>query len=78
MGRLLTVEELSQALRCSRAKAYSMLDRGEIPSIRVGHAIRIPEDGLEAYIESQITPRAAKTWKRTTRRKSQHAHPATS
>jgi excisionase family DNA binding protein len=39
---LLTVEEASDFLRCSRDAIYDACRRGEMPSIRIGRLIRIP------------------------------------
>lgn len=47
----LTVEEAAQLLAVSRAQAYALVRRGELPSVTVGKAIRVPRRALEAWLE---------------------------
>lgn len=47
---LLTAMEVARRLRVSRAMVYSLVARGDLPSVRIGTAVRIPADGLEAFI----------------------------
>ena len=44
--KLLSVDELANALNISRAAAYNMVSRKEIKSLRVGGVIRIRESDL--------------------------------
>ena len=39
--RLLKSDEVAEILQVSRAKAYSLLQRGEIPRIRIGSLVRV-------------------------------------
>ena len=39
----LTVEEVAEILRLKRSTAYEYIRQGAIPSIRLGHYIRIPK-----------------------------------
>jgi excisionase family DNA binding protein len=48
------VPEAADALGVSRAKAYELISRGEIPSIRVGSSIRVPVDALRAWMDRQL------------------------
>lgn len=43
----LTVEEAATMLGISRAFAYEAVNRGEIPSIRIGRRILVPRSALE-------------------------------
>lgn len=52
--RFLTVLELSQYLRVSRRKAYELVANGEVPSIRVGNALRIPRAELDRRLADEI------------------------
>ncbi len=54
MARLLTPDEAATWLNLSRAKVYEMLRSGEIPSITVGRARRIPRAGLEAWLDERL------------------------
>ena len=53
-ARLFTVPETAAILRITRAQAYRLIKQDAIPSIRVGHAIRVPESRLTLWIENQI------------------------
>jgi excisionase family DNA binding protein len=46
-----TVEEAAYLLNISRALAYDLVARGEIPSIRLGRRIAIPRRQLEILLE---------------------------
>jgi excisionase family DNA binding protein len=43
---LLTVAETQKLLRLGRGKTYALIRSKEIPSVRLGGAIRIPRDAL--------------------------------
>ena len=45
---LLTVGEVAERLKLSRATVYSLVKRGELPSIRVSNSIRVLRDAVEA------------------------------
>lgn len=51
---LLTPQEAADALSINRSTLYQLLMRGEIPSITIGRARRIPLKWLEAWIEQQL------------------------
>lgn len=44
---VLTVDEVAGELRIGRRQAYAAIERGEIPSIRIGRTIRVPRAWLE-------------------------------
>jgi excisionase family DNA binding protein len=46
----LTVEEAATLLGISRAFAYEAVNRGEIPSIRIGRRILVPKAALQRFI----------------------------
>lgn len=50
---LLRPSEVFVVLGVSRAKGYSMLASGELPSIRIGRAIRVPLTDVQKWIEQQ-------------------------
>ncbi len=39
-GRLMTVAEVAEALHCSRNSVYRLSERGRIPRVKVGAAVR--------------------------------------
>jgi excisionase family DNA binding protein len=47
MSDLLTVAAVAARLSLSRDQVYAMVARRELPSVRFGRAVRIPEEGLE-------------------------------
>jgi excisionase family DNA binding protein len=48
---VLTVDEVAERLRIGRAKAYAMVASGELPAMRLGHAIRVPLAALCEWVE---------------------------
>ena len=47
---LLTVPETAEVLRISRDLVYELINRGELPAIRLGRKIRVPAFGLKQWI----------------------------
>jgi excisionase family DNA binding protein len=50
---LLKPKEVAEVLRIGRSMVYGMLATGELPSIRVGHCIRVQKASLEKWINDQ-------------------------
>lgn len=48
---LLKCEEAAKRLSLGRAKVYLMAASGELPSVRIGRAVRIPADGLQEWVD---------------------------
>jgi excisionase family DNA binding protein len=53
LPRILTVEEMAAFLGIGRSLAYSLVKRGEIPSVRLGRLYRIPRDTLMDWLERE-------------------------
>jgi excisionase family DNA binding protein len=51
---LLTGIEVANILKVSRSYAYTLLQRGEIPKVRIGRAVRVRPSDLDAYIKRCI------------------------
>lgn len=51
---LMTVPEAANALRIGKNRAYALVREGEIPSVRIGHSVRIPRVSLEAYLREKV------------------------
>jgi len=49
--RLLTIPAAAVVLSLSPSKVYSMVQKGEIESVRIGRAVRIDYVALERFIE---------------------------
>jgi excisionase family DNA binding protein len=52
---LLDAAEVGKLLSLSRSKVSQMAARGEVPSIRVGRAVRIPRDLLLAWVDEHMS-----------------------
>jgi excisionase family DNA binding protein len=50
---LLRIDEVAALIGVSRTTAYALVNRGEIPSIRIGGMLRIPNDALRRLIEER-------------------------
>jgi excisionase family DNA binding protein len=49
--QLFTGGEVAQILRISRAYAYRLMQRGTIPTIRMGRAVRVSRESLLMFIQ---------------------------
>ena len=49
--KLMTPAEVAAALSISKSAAYQLLQRGDIPSVHIGKAVRVRPEDLEAFIE---------------------------
>ncbi len=47
---LLTVREAANVLGISRTAIYLLLQRGEIPSVKIGRSRRIKRKDIESYV----------------------------
>ncbi len=47
---IMSITDLRSALHIGRTKAYELVSSGEIKSIKVGKAIRIPKKSLLDYV----------------------------
>jgi excisionase family DNA binding protein len=56
--QLLDVGAVSALLRCSKAKVWQLLARGEIESLTIGSARRIRSSRVHAYIEARVAVEA--------------------
>jgi excisionase family DNA binding protein len=50
---LLSIPDVCQELRMGKSWVYRKLKSGDIPSIKLGHNIKIKRQDLEQYLESQ-------------------------
>ena len=53
MGKMITVAEAAERLGLARSTVYGMIDEGSLPGFRLGGAVRVDEDELEAWKESR-------------------------
>ena len=52
----LTVEEAAALLGISRALAYELVGRGELPSLRLGRRLVVPRKALNELLDVASTP----------------------
>ena len=52
---LLRVSEAQKVLSLSRSTVYALIASGQLPSIRIGRAVRVPVDALKQWVEQQTT-----------------------
>jgi len=50
---LLRPAEAGEAIGVSRSTAYALIAAGTLPSIRINGIVRVPVDGLKAWITRQ-------------------------
>lgn len=50
---LLTIEDVCQELGMGKSWVYRKLKSGEIPSVKLGHNIKVKREELEQYLERQ-------------------------
>ena len=48
---LLKAADVARVLGIGRATAYALMASGELPTIRIGRSVRIPEEALKAWLE---------------------------
>ncbi len=51
---LLTVIEAAQVLNLSRSLMYELVLKGQVVSLKIGRARRIPASELQAYVARQV------------------------
>ena len=57
--QLLRAEEAAHLLGIGRTKIYEMIARGEVPVLRIGRLVRVPQHALEAWIADRTEWREA-------------------
>ena len=51
---LLTVAEAGEALGIGRTLCYELVLKGELPSVKLGRARRVPVASLQAWVERRV------------------------
>jgi len=54
--KILTVPEVAIYLRISKSKIYYLVQRKEIPHVRIGRNVRIKESDLAKWLEKHNNP----------------------
>jgi putative molybdopterin biosynthesis protein len=50
---LLTVEEVARLLKVSRATVYGLVEREQLPAVRVGHSMRVRAEDVDALCRNR-------------------------
>jgi excisionase family DNA binding protein len=53
--KLLNAKDIAESLGISKAKAYQLMQRGDISTIRSGRSVRVLQEDYFKYIESNRT-----------------------
>ena len=56
MDKIWTVPEVAAYLKMSKSKLYNLIQRDDIPHIKIGKNIRILESDLMEWLEDQKRP----------------------
>jgi excisionase family DNA binding protein len=56
VGRLLTVREVADRLRVSRATVYRLVQAGALPVLRISNSIRVPAESLNGMLSCLRNP----------------------
>jgi len=59
LPRLLNAQDVAAALNMGLSTVYLLVERGVLPSIRIGRSVRIRLQDLEKFIESKAQMQAA-------------------
>ena len=54
-ARFLTVSEVADLLRLSPMTVYRLINKGELPAVRIGKSFRLREDDVDRYIAERYT-----------------------
>ncbi len=57
--KMRTAAEVAEMTRLSPATIWKLIASGELESVKIGWARRIPEDAVDAYIDSLRADKAA-------------------
>ena len=52
--RLLSLPDVCQELGMGKSWVYRRIQSGEIPSVKLGHNIKVRREDLEGYLEAQL------------------------
>jgi excisionase family DNA binding protein len=55
---LLKSDEVAEILKVSISMAYTLMRRGDIPTVRIGTSVRVRKEDLDRYIEENVTQSA--------------------
>lgn len=56
--KLLTVAEVAAIMRLSKMTVYRMVNSGQLPALKVGRSVRIPEHVVDEYLRKSYVDSA--------------------
>ena len=56
--QLLTIDQARQRLAIGKSKLWQLIQRGEIRSVRIGRARRIPVEAIDEFIARELADQA--------------------
>jgi len=58
LPRLLRIPVVAEVLAISRPQVYSLIYRGELPCVRIGRSVRVPEAAVRQIAEQGLAVQA--------------------
>lgn len=55
---LLRSDEVAAILKVSISMAYTLMRRGDIPTVRIGSSVRVRKEDLDRYIKENVSQSA--------------------
>jgi len=52
--KFMTMNEVAETLSVSRMTIHRLVGKGEIKSLKIGRAVRIPEESLKEYVDRNL------------------------
>lgn len=52
MARLMTPGEVATLLNVSQRTVYSLINRRDLVSVKIGRLVRVPEDAVTRYVDT--------------------------
>ncbi len=52
---LLRSDEVAEILKVSISMAYTLMRRGDIPTVRIGSSVRVRKEDLDRYIKENVS-----------------------
>lgn len=52
-SRIYTVKDIQSILKISKNTAYTLIQSGAFPVLRIGRTYRIPAEGFDAWLKQQ-------------------------
>lgn len=60
---MLTVPEVARVLRCSEQSVYAACARGELPCVKFGQLVRIPQAAFAKWLQAKMGRRRRRPWR---------------